>query len=1311
MTARTAAALLSQELVNGCAAQAPRSSTAGYPRRVSIDRGVGGPTRCGLALCGAACSLLAVALGACAGARAPLDLPAGDASAGRAPARDLARAGLDAYVLRNDPATASRRVGAALRRDGRDPWARYGAALLARRGLDDAGEASHLLALVAGAPEHPLAVVAARRLADLAEVSPPLAEAVEAGLAAAQERLRGLAAARARSARTAAAAALGDRRRAERLRAENGLVTSWTLAGPFGALHALQIDERFAPEEGALPASAPALDRLPGAPTRALSCPDGVLALEGEPPGGDIFYLAAEAALARGGAYLLTVAGTSTLRAFVDGAPVAERRAYQDFPPLAQVVSLELPAGRHRLLVKIGRGGAQAQVGVSLARSDGAPSDVTFSAVAPGDAGPAVREGRIPGMQARPADLAGVLEREADPAVARLAAARDGLEVDREASKALLDEALARAPGSAALLAARAEARRDDATLSERVARARADADRESALAADPGDAATRLARADAARAADRRDEAAALLDRLDPAAAARPRALIARARLAWARDLAEPAEQLAEEARRAGGDCAALELLLDLATRRDAVARQDELAGALARCPAGRERLLAHRRRRGDRAGALAVAGELARAAPARVGVRLLRADLLAADGDPRAAAEDLTVLARTWPRDARVEKRRAELLEAAGDVAGARAARERALLLDGGDLGLRRALSVEQGREPLDELSEDGARAIAAYRAARPGYATSSVTVLDFGAVEAHPGGAYTERVHTVVEARDERAVDHVGEVTVPEGAALLLARTVKRDGRVLEPEEALGERRTLSLPGLEPGDFAEWEWIRSVPSRGPAVPGFTADAFFFRGDTPLWRSTYVAAASPGVDVEVDAHHLAPPEKRVEGGRAVLRVVRERVPPLLPEPHAPSEAEHQPFLQVGAGAGRDALARAIADSMLEVFRPPREVKALAAEIARGVGATPAGADAARGDALVRAAYRRVNEIVLGPGGSFSEPAGSVLSRGRGNRTVLLKSVLDALGLRARVALVRDFSRDPAPYRFARPDLYGYAVLRVDAGGRTLWLDPTTRGTPFATLPGPLRGAEAVVLPAPGEGVEVVRTPPGGEGDRHATTLRVALAEDGAATMDGAEEYRGYEAAALRASMERLDAPARRQAVERALSRSFRGPALLDLRFEGEDDLDRPLVVRWSARVERWARVEDGRAVVDAPLVPARLGSRFLQRASRETALLLAADERSTLDLSVSLPTGWSPLPATAADVRSPFGRYVRSERAEAGRLLREDRFELLRGRIAPAGYPSFAGFATAVDAAQEAPLVFLRSTQGEARPVGPGT
>ena len=1006
-----------------------------------------------------------------------------------------------------------------------------------------------------GSPRHPGAYLAAHRLGDLAELSPALAREVEGALARAQPATAGLTAARARSARAAAASAQGDLARASSLRAEGGAVTEWTLAGPFGALHALELDVPFAPEQGRLPLDAPDQPGLPSVPSRALQVPGGDLGLDGE-QGGGLYYLAADATLQRGGDYLLHVGATCSFRAFVDGAPVAERRAHAAHLPYAQAVPLRLSAGRHHILLKLGRVGGPAWTAAYLARTDGAPSDALFTGTPPGAATPPVARGRMPCPVGTPRELLAKLEPELGPLGARLVLARDLAVIDREAAKVLLQEALERAPRSAALLAQRAEVTRADTSLSERVARARAESDLDAALAADAGHAQARVARAELAQAGDRSEDAAATLETLGPAEAAQPRGLLARARVARARGRDEQAEALAEAARRAGGSCGALEVLLEGATRREAVARQDELSAALAHCPGGVERLAAHRRRRGNLPGALELVDQLVQAAPARIEPRLTRARLLAAGGEPGQATAELETASRLWPRDARLHKALAEARDLAGDRAGARAARERALVLDGSDLALRRALALERGAEPLDELDEDGLAAIARYRAASPRVDTSSVTVLDLGAVEAHPGGAYTERIHTVVEARDQRAVDRVGEVAVPEGAEVILARTVKRDGRVLEPERALGDKRTLSLPGLEPGDFAEWTWIRGVAARGPALPGFAADTFYFRADVPLWRSIYTAAAPPGVPLEVEARHMEAPPVREEGGRRVVRVLREEVSPLVPEPSSVGEAEVLPAVQVGWGAGQDELALALADGLEESFRPTLEVKALAARAAASVSR-----GARTPEALARAAHRAVDDAVLGQGGNFAEPASAILSRGRGSRTVVLCAVLRELGVPVRLALLRDFGRDPEPRRFPRPDLHSYVVLRVEAGGRVHWIDPTTRFTPFGALPAAVSDVEALLLPRPGERLERTRTPHADPAARRQTRVKVTVDASGDAVVEGEETYRGHDGAALRASLEPLDATARRQGVEAALARGFRSPELLGLEVEGEGD------------------------------------------------------------------------------------------------------------------------------------------------------
>ena len=1186
-----------------------------------------------------------------------------------------------------------------------DAWDELGAADAAHAALDTQAEARALLALVAHEPRHPLAQIAVRRLDDLADLSPQLAREVDQGLAAAlaKGQLQGLAAFRARAARAGVAEAQGELARGAALRGENGAITGWTILGPFGAYHALELDTRFSPETGPLPSRAAGAPGFGELTARALPAPDGSLALEGEPPGADIWYLAADVTVSEGGDHLAVLGSTSSFRAWLDGAPLAERRAHEGFRPLALVAPVRLSAGKHRLLVKLARGPGHGGLAVSLARADGKAASLSAAPATPDTPAQAARPGPFPAPVDVGGSLAAALEREAGPVRARILAARDVVEPDREGAKRLLLEAralLAGAPARAApprsadpaleseLEAAAAVAAEDDPTLPDRTARARAEASLERAADLAPGDAASRLERARLALEAERLDEAADRLAALPPTAAERPLALLWRARADLVRGSSASAERLAERAHRETGLCGATDLLYETAGKRDAAALQDELVQALVRCPQGARRLAEHRTRRGDLAGAVALREAQVKAAPTRLEAREALARALVAAGDPARAAREWEELGRLWPRDPRIEKRRAEALEAAGDAKGAREARERALSLDGSDVALRRALAAEDGKEPLDDLAEDGDAALAAYRAARPKEETSSVYVLDAAAAEVNADGSLTERVHQIVKVRDARAADRYGEVNLPAGAQVLRLRTVKRDGRVLEPASLASDKGAVSLPGLEPGDFVEWEWIRGTPSRGAALPGFTADGFAFQGDAPLWRSRFVLRAPAGTPLRVESRAMPAPAPRREGAFDVVRASVDAAPPIPPEPSQADEQEFAPSVRVGAGAGLDELARALGDGFVDRTRASVEVESFARSIRDAVPEAERG-----GEALVRAAYARVAESILG-GGSLGDGAGLVLARGRGNRLVLLAAVYRALGVDVRLALVRERGRDPAPSSFPRTDLYPRPVLRVRHGGGEWWLDPSQRLAPFGLLPPAARGQEALVVAVPGGDAERVKTPAGDPVDAREIALKVTVAPDGGAVVEAVETYRGWDAAAAKSGLEKADEQQRRQGVEQVLTRSFRGLALEELALEGENEPG-PLVVRWRGRLAGWVRVEDGRAIADAPLFPARLGSTYAPRARRETPLLLASGDDARLSLTVVAPPSWRAVPQHR-EVKGDRGLFERTDRATEGGLVREERIALWPGRVAPAEYPAFARFANEVDAAQAAPLVF---------------
>ena len=460
-----------------------------------------------------------------------------------APSSVAGPSGFDAWLAHGDPAAASVRFRADAVRDPSDPWPLLGEAMLAERSLDEDAEAGALLALVAAAPRHPLALVALRRLGELSLASPPVADRVDEALARALggSNLPGTAAYRARVVRAAIAEMRGAYPEAAGMRARNGVANAWTLAGPFGAYHALELDRPFPPEQGAWPP--------PGA--RTLPAPDGAFSLDGESVPGDVWYVAADAVLARGGRYLLAVGTTASIRVFLDGKPVAERRAWAGWPSAVQLAKVELSPGTHRFLVKLTRGAGRANLALTLARDDGSDADVTWAAAT--GPGPAVTSGELLPTVLGARALAEALEPEGGPVLSRLVAARDRAENDRQAALSLLDEAAGLAPAAAPVRAARGDTLVGDPTLAERTAQGKAEAEWQEAARIDPGSAATRLLLAEVATAGGRLDDAEALLAALPEKAAARPRARLVRARLLAARSHPEAAESLVLEASRAG--------------------------------------------------------------------------------------------------------------------------------------------------------------------------------------------------------------------------------------------------------------------------------------------------------------------------------------------------------------------------------------------------------------------------------------------------------------------------------------------------------------------------------------------------------------------------------------------------------------------------------------------------------------------------------------------------------------------------------------------------------------------------------------
>src|SRR5207245_1472999 len=107
------------------------------------------------------------------------------------------------------------------------------------------------------------------------------------------------------------------------------------------------------------------------------------------------------------------------------------------------------------------------------------------------------------------------------------------------------------------------------------------------------------------------------------------------------------------------------------------------------------------------------------------------------------------------------------------------------------------------------------------------------------------------------------------------------------------------------------------------------------------------------------------------------------------------------------------------------------------------------------------RGVEAIRALYGAVMEKLKGRDVGLGMSAAASVSQDHGSRLWLLKAGLEAVGFPSRIAAVRTFGADPAPYRFPEEGLLQYVCVRTAlADGSALWFDPLVRFAPFGQLP-----------------------------------------------------------------------------------------------------------------------------------------------------------------------------------------------------------------------------------------------------------
>lgn len=594
--------------------------------------------------------------------------------------------------------------------------------------------------------------------------------------------------------------------------------------------------------------------------------------------------------------------------------------------------------------------------------------------------------------------------------------------------------------------------------------------------------------------------------------------------------------------------------------------------------------------------------------------------------------------------------------------------------------------AKSLLQNSKMFEEFRVNGLKTIDSYRSEKQSYDTASVFVLDRAVYMVSPWGSLTTIVHTITHLRTDEAIEQLGEFELPEDAKLLTARTIKPDGRILEPED-IERKDTFSFPDLEPDDMIETEYLTFAPRNQLFPGGFDTERFYFQNyDTAFHLSEMIAIVPKSMDVVVDGRGNHPPtQKRVDNGNNIFEWRATDVLPHLREPLSPSAKEFLPSIRLTSRASWSNLLYRIRDLLADKNRESPTIRNALTAATRGLG---------KHEHRLRKAsiYRWVQENIR-PDGNLFEQGSHIIARRNGHTARAFMALLRAAGYSCDLALVKPQGADEHADKI--PDLgeFDEIVVKVKDDGFISLLDPYA---PYGYLPAAIRKRPAVLISSgertmTGGGIIPVDT----QQIRLDLTLRTNESAQGTVT----ETLNGTLASHFREEFENAPELDRNRLFEsQYLSKEIPGAKLKNLTIQNETDPQKPLILIYEIEILHFGVTEGNTRRLKVPFT-ITLAKQVGGLAKRQTPLVLASHISKEVEATIRLPRSVSVVASPSSErpqkFRSPFGEARSWVDVSPKEVTMGYRAKLHVDRIEQKLYDAFLDFAEKIDALSGLELV----------------
>jgi tetratricopeptide (TPR) repeat protein len=559
-------------------------------------------------------------------------------------------------------------------------------------------------------------------------------------------------------------------------------------------------------------------------------------------------------------------------------------------------------------------------------------------------------------------------------------------------------------------------------------------------------------------------------------------------------------------------------------------------------------------------------------------------------------------------------------------------------------------------------------------------------SANILDHQITLVQKDGSSIERYHGIIKIYDKDGVEKEGEQQFP-ADYLLSLRTIKPDGRVVEPEY-VPYKKTIGMSGLEVGDIIEYEYFSLNPPNDLKNDSYyTPYVFLFQDvEKPFYRTSWTIKYPQNFNMQFYEQNLpAPPLEYKEDELKVKKYDYNEMPRVAFEPLSPFKNLYLPLVDAVSGITWNDFFLYLQNQFVGVYPTSKEIDKKAMELTEGI-------------ATVETKVERITDFVMGEisgeGERWGDPTETLLMK-QGNRFQLTLSLLKS----AKIDFDVIFAQSPET-KFDKNKLptqgrYTIPILKIkDAKPFYIYLEESYRD--ITVLPWFLQGAEAINLSNDNFKPETI---PSDLSLWKASLQKEVrkLDTDGNLKVDIEESLDPDQSSQLRSLLKKLEKSRWQEVLQMAFSQQFGNAEIDTYDFVNLEEIKKPLILKASISISSYAAKEGNSLKSQQLFDKFELAKNLSGLKERKLPIEISSPIIMNQEFTLVFPEGKvSAFYTKKKKLNSKFGDYSLEIKEKSNTIIVKRNLYLGNQIIEPKDYNDFTKFLREIDEAENSNFSF---------------